>query len=216
MVAGICEQVVAFSRKANRVRVKIYALTGGIAAGKSEASRKFEELGIPVIDADRIAHAVMEPGGRAYEAVVAHFGEAILANGKIDRAKLGALVFDAPEELARLNAMVHPAVQLEIAQRLADLSDEHDVAIIDAALHAENGELGPGIEGLILVHTSEEERLRRLVEHRNLTRNDAEQRVSAQTRPERKMHLATWIIENDGSIEDLHEQVEAVARELLA
>lgn len=195
--------------------MKVYALTGGIAAGKSEVSRKFEELGIPVIDADAIAHAVMEPGGRAYEAVVAHFGERILTDEKIDRTKLGPLVFDNPEELARLNAMVHPAVQLEIAQRLAELAEKSEVAIVDAALHAENGQLAPGMEGLILVHAPEELRLQRLVERRGIDPDEARKRIAAQTAPERKMHLATWVVENTGSIADLHRQVEAIARELL-
>lgn len=196
--------------------MKVYALTGGIAAGKSEASRKFEELGIPVIDADRIAHAVMEPGGRAYDAVVAHFGETILTDGKIDRTKLGPLVFENPEELARLNAMVHPAVQLEIAQKLAEIAQTSEVAIVDAALHAENGQLGAGMAGLILVHAPEKERLKRLVEHRGIDAVEARKRIGAQTAPERKIHLADWIIENVGSIEDLHEQVESIARELQA
>lgn len=195
--------------------MKIYALTGGIAAGKSEASRKFEELGIPVIDADRIAHGVMEPGGRAYDAVVSHFGEGILTDGKIDRTKLGPLVFDHPEELARLNAIVHPAVQLEIAQKLAELANESEVAIVDAALHAENGELGAGMAGLILVHAPEETRLKRLMERRGIDPAEAQKRIDAQTAPERKMHLADWVIENDGTLEDLHRQVETVVRELL-
>ena len=196
--------------------MKIYALTGGIAAGKSEASRRFEELGIPVVDADTIAHQVMEPGGRAYNAVVAHFGDQILTDGRIDRGKLGPLVFDDPEELARLNSMVHPAVQLEIAQRLADVSGETEVAIVDAALHAENGQLGPGMEGLILVHAPEETRLRRLVERRGIDEEEARKRIAAQTAPERKMHLATWIVENTGTIEDLHAQIDAIAREILS
>jgi dephospho-CoA kinase len=194
--------------------MKVYALTGGIAAGKSEASRTFEEQGIPVIDADRIAHQVMEPGGRAFDAVVAHFGDEILEAGRIDRARLAPLVFGNPEALARLNAMVHPAVQLEIAQRLAEISQSSPVAIVDAALHAENGKLSDGMSGLILVHAPEEQRIERMIEHRGLTREEAERRIASQTPPERKMPLATWVIENSGTIEELRRQVEAIAEEI--
>ncbi len=195
--------------------MKVYALTGGIAAGKSETSRMFEALGIPVVDADVIAHRVMEPGGRAYEAVVAHFGDRILTDGQIDRAKLGEIVFDDSEELAQLNSMVHPAVQLEIGRRLAEVSENSAVALVDAALHAENGKLGEGMAGLVLVHAPENERLRRLVERRGLQPEEAKKRIAAQTAPERKMHLATWVIENTGTIDELHQQVKAVAEEML-
>jgi dephospho-CoA kinase len=194
--------------------MNVYAMTGGIASGKSEASRQFEALGIPVVDADSVAHQVMEPGGRAFDAVVTHFGERILTDGRIDREKLGAIVFSDPEELQQLNALVHPATQVEIAQQIAALTGQSKNVIVEAALHAENGKLGDGMSGLILVHAPVDERIRRLGQFRGLSEDEARKRIAAQTPPEKKMHLAKWVIQNTGSMEDLHRQVEAVAREL--
>ena len=197
------------------VGMRIYGLTGGIASGKSEAGRRFSELGIPVIDSDRIGHEVLEPGGSAAEQVVEAFGRGILTKGRIDREKLGRLVFADAAALQRLNGLVHPAVLEEIAGRRAQLVEEgHRAAIIEAALHAEDGKLREGIEGLIVVHCPRAERLRRLMTERDMSREEATRRIEAQTPPERKIHLARWVIYNDAGFEHLHRQVEAIAKEL--
>ena len=195
--------------------MKIYGLTGGIASGKSEASRKFAELGIPVLDADKIAHEVIEPGGIAAGAVVEAFGEGILTCGRIDREKLGGIVFADREALQRLNGLVHPAVGSEMNLRSAKLAEEgHSVALFDAALLAEDGKLRDGFAGLILVLCERDERMRRLVEFREMTETEAARRIDAQTPPEEKIPLAKWLIDNNGDIGDLHAQVEAIAKEL--
>lgn len=195
--------------------MKIYALTGGIAAGKSEASRRFEELGIPVIDSDRIGHETLEPGGSAEKQVVEEFGEGILAEGRIDRAKLGAIVFADPAALKRLNALVHPAVGREIASQTAKLEEEgHDAAIIEAALHAEDGKLRERFAGLIVVDCPREERIRRLEASRGMTEEEAVRRIEAQTPPEAKLHLARWVILNTGDIAHLHDRVDEIVKEL--
>lgn len=195
--------------------MKIYALTGGIAAGKSEASRRFEELGVPVIDSDRIGHEALEPGGAAEKQVISAFGDEVLTEGRIDREKLAAIVFADPEALERLNRLVHPAVMQEIAARTARLAEEaHDAAIIEAALHAEDGKLREGFDGLIVVHCPREERIRRLMKSRGLSEEEAIGRIEAQTPPETKLHLARWVIMNAGDISHLHEQVDAIAKEL--
>lgn len=195
--------------------MKIYALTGGIGSGKSEASRRFEERGIPVIDADRIGHTILEPGGAAEQAVIAAFGTDIVTCGRIDREKLGGIVFADSDALKRLNSLTHPAVRGEIARRTAEYMEVgHEAIIIEAALHAENGELGPEMSGLILVTCPTEERIRRLVELRGMDRDEAERRIAAQTPPENKARLAKWIVDNRGTLEELYEQVDAVAEEL--
>ena len=197
--------------------MKVYALTGGIAAGKSEASKRFKERGIPVIDADTVAHEVIAPGGVAEAAVAEAFGENVLTCGKIDREKLGAVVFDDEDARLRLNELVHPAVREEIARRLAELmNQEYSAAIVDAALHAENGELPPGFETLIIVDCPVKERLRRMTENRKMTEKEAMSRISSQTPPEKKIPLARWIIENDRDLAHLHAQVDTIAQEILA
>ncbi len=197
--------------------MKVYALTGGIAAGKSAASARFMERGIPVIDADRIGHDVIAPGGIAEQAVNAAFGPAVLTCGRIDREKLGAAVFGDDAARQRLNEIVHPAIRAEIAQRLAQLAEEGArAAIVDAALHAENGQLAPGFEGLILIDCPVEVRVRRLIENRGMTMADANARIAAQTPPEKKAALARWIVRNDGTLDELHAQVDPIADEILA
>lgn len=195
--------------------MNIYGLTGGIAAGKSEASRRFVELGVPVVDADTIAHAVIEPGGIAEQPVLDAFGGGILTCGKIDREKLGAIIFDDPEARKRLNSLVHPAVGREFAARTAAYAQEGRKAVIyDAALLAEDGKLREGFAGLMLVICDRSERLRRLVELRGMSEDEANKRIDAQTPPEKKIPLARWVIDNSGLLEDLHRQVDAIVKEL--
>ena len=196
--------------------MRIIGLTGGIGAGKSAASQRFIHAGIPVIDADRLGHYVLEPNGPAFQGVVDAFGQDILHEGKVDRIKLGAVVFNDNEALQRLNSLVHPAVQSEIAQRCAELLEmKHKAALIEAALHGEDGTLREPMETLILVKCPVEIRIERLVRDRGMSREEALQRIQAQTPPEQKVHLAKWIIENDRDIEALHDQVDAIAKELL-
>jgi dephospho-CoA kinase len=195
--------------------MKIYGLTGGIAAGKSVASARFIEKGIPVIDSDALAHAVIKSDGTAFQPVLDAFGTDILTNGEIDRAKLGDIVFSDTESLKLLNGLVHPAVRDKTAHLCAEYTQQgHSATLIEAALHAEDGTLNPSLDGLILVFCPHEIRIQRLQEHRNLTEDEALARIQAQTPPEKKMALARWIIHNDGDMEHLHTQVDAILQEL--
>ncbi len=195
--------------------MKVYGLTGGIASGKSEVSRHFTDLGVPVIDADEIAHSVIEPGGAAEQGVLAAFGRGILTCDRIDREKLGAIVFDDREARHRLNGLVHPAVGREfLARTEAYGQDGHEAVVYDAALLAEDGTLRDGFAGLMVVICGRTERLRRLVELRGMNEEDAAKRIDAQTPPEKKIPLAKWVIDNSGSLDELHRQVEGIAKEL--
>jgi dephospho-CoA kinase len=195
--------------------MKIYGLTGGIGAGKSEASSGFADAGVPVIDADSIAHETLLPGGAVAEAIVKRFGEGVLVDGAIDRAKLGNIVFNDREKLRELNGLVHPAVQLEIASLCAEYAEaDKEAVIIETALHGENGKLGESLDGLILVTCPAETRIRRVIENRGLSEAEAKSRVDSQTPPENKLSLANWVIDNSGSVEELERQVDAVAKEL--
>lgn len=171
---------------------------------------------MPVIDADRIGHGLIAPGGRAEAAVAEAFGPDVLTCGTIDRSKLGAVVFAEPSELARLNGIVHPLLAEEIGLKCAAYADAGKAAcIVDAALLGEGAALEPWMHCLILVVASESTRVERLVAHRGMAESVARERMAAQVDPERKRALARWVIDNEGSLADLHEQVDNVAREML-
>ncbi|HEO71538.1 MAG TPA: dephospho-CoA kinase [Candidatus Hydrogenedentes bacterium] len=192
--------------------MRIYGLTGGTGSGKSEAARRFSERGFPVIDADARAHALLEPRGSAFEAVRNAFGNAILTEGRINRAKLGARVFADRDARARLNAIVHPMLTRVIEHQCTEWAAEgHKAVIIDAALLAESSQRESWLDGLILVVCPAALRLERLVDHRGLTVDEARRRIAAQTQPERKTPLADWVIQNDGSLDELRAQVDKVA-----
>lgn len=195
--------------------MRIYGLTGGIASGKSEAARRFLAQGIPVIDADRIGHRVIEPGGIAEARVVEAFGSDILTDGAIDRHKLGARVFGDPKELERLNAIVQPAIKDEIWKQCAALAREgQDLVIIDAALLAEGGKIADRVDGLILVIAPQAVRVERLVGNRGLTPEQALKRIEAQTPPESKIPLADWVVENTGSLSEFQAKIDDLAYDL--
>ncbi len=164
-------------------------------------------LGAETIDADCIAHQVIEPQGPAYQAVVEAFGPEILRpDGAIDRRKLGAIVFQDRDALKRLEALTHPAIGEEIRRRLAE-ADAH-VVVIEAIKLVESGMHTQG-DALWIVTASREEQVRRLMRDRHLTRAEAEQRINAQPPIEPKLALADVVIHNDGSLDELWEQVKA-------
>ena len=192
--------------------MRIVGLTGGIGSGKSEAGRRFAEIGIPVIDADKVGHEVLEPGAEAFGAVVAAFGEDVVSAGTIDRAKLAALAFSDAESLGTLNAITHPAIIGRIAKRCAALAQEgHKAAIVEATVVAEAGRREPWLNGLILVTCREDLRLARILAARDMDAAEAQRRMDAQTPPETKAPLADWVITNEGSIEELRRRVDEIA-----
>jgi len=175
----------------------------------------FRDRGIPVLDADAIGHELIEPGGAAVDAVVDAFGADVLSDGRIDREKLGARVFRAEEARRRLNAILHPAIRMEVARRCANLAQEgQEMVLVDAALIAENGRKDEYLSGLIVVNCPEDLRVKRLVEARGIDEMEARRRVAAQVPPEKKIPIADWVIENSGTIEALDAEVERVAEEL--
>jgi dephospho-CoA kinase len=195
--------------------VQVYGLTGGIGSGKTEAAKRFAWNGIPVIDADKVGHELIEPGGEAVPAVVAAFGDQVLTGGRINRGKLGTLVFSDRQALARLNAILHPLIRREIDKRCRAMAQAgHIIAILEAALLAEEGRPEFELDGLIVVTCSEATRLRRVVAARGLTPEQAGQRIQAQMPPEKKVAWADWVIENEGTLGDLHTKVDKIVREL--
>ena len=195
--------------------MKIYGLTGGIGSGKSLAAARFAEQDIPVIDVDKIGHAVIGPKGAAAQSVLDAFGPDILSCGTIDRQALGKIVFSDKASLAILNGLVHPFIGEELERECARLSEAgHAAIIVEAALLGEGVQFEPWLEGLILVLCSEAIRVERLVASERMTVDAAQAQIAAQVRPESKRGIAKWVVNNEGSREDLVVQVDEIVRAL--
>lgn len=190
-------------------------LTGGIGAGKSEVSRLLASYGAVLIDADKIAREVVEPGTPGLAAVVAAFGDGILTpDGTLDRPKLGSVVFADPERLAVLNGIVHPLVRDRSAE-LEAAAGEDSVVVQDVPLLTENG-LAPLYDMVLVVDASPETQLDRLVRLRGMARDEARARMAAQADREQRLAVADLVIDNDGPLEALEPQVRKVWEELRA
>ena len=190
-------------------------LTGGIASGKSAVAAMLREMGFAVLDADALAHKLIEPGQAAYAEVLQEFGPSIAdTSGRIDRAKLGAMVFADLAKLDRLNAIVHPRVaevilsQFEVWRR----SGVRDAVFVEAALLIESG-IHKKLDGLVVAWCKPEQQLERLLA-RGLSEAEARRRITAQLPVEEKLRLATEKIDCSGSLEETRRQVEALATKL--
>ncbi|KPC81220.1 MULTISPECIES: dephospho-CoA kinase [unclassified Streptomyces] len=190
-------------------------LTGGIGAGKSEVSRLLARYGAVLIDADRIAREVVEPGTPGLTAVVEMFGPKILTpDGSLDRPALGSIVFADPARLAALNAIVHPLVGARSAE-LERAAGPGAVVVHDVPLLTENG-LAPLYDLVVVVDAKPATQLDRLVRLRRMTESDARARMAAQATREERLAVADLVIDNDGPLEDLEPQVRKVWSELTA
>ncbi|MEU3659048.1 dephospho-CoA kinase [Streptomyces sp. NPDC032940] len=188
-------------------------LTGGIGAGKSEVSRLLVECGAVLVDADRIAREVVEPGTPGLAAVVEAFGEEVLADdGGLDRPRLGAIVFADPAKLAALNAIVHPLVGAR-SRELEQAAAEDAVVVHDVPLLTENG-LAPLYDVVIVVDADPATQLDRLVRLRGMTEQDARARMAAQATREQRREIADVVIDNDVPLEELRQRVKDVWAEL--
>ncbi|MDN3248194.1 dephospho-CoA kinase [Streptomyces sp. ZSW22] len=188
-------------------------LTGGIGAGKSEVSRLLVEHGAVLIDADRIAREVVAPATPGLAAVVAAFGEEVLAeDGSLDRPKLGSIVFADPEKLAALNSIVHPLVG-ERSRALEEAAAEDAVVVHDVPLLTENG-LAPLYDVVVVVDADPATQLDRLVRLRGMTEQDARARMAAQATREQRREIADVIIDNDVPLDRLRSRVAEVWAEL--
>lgn len=191
----------------------LIGLTGNIATGKSETAQILAELGALVIDADRVAHEVMRPGGPAYVAVLEAFGREILAaDTTIDRAKLGNIVFRDPVALQRLEAAVHPPTIAEVDRRIARASEP--VVVVEAIKLIEAG-MHRNYDALWVVIAPRSLQIARLMATRGLAEEDAALRVDAQPPQEDKVALADVVLVNDGARDKLRRQVEAAWAQIL-
>lgn len=197
--------------------MKVVALTGGIASGKSTVARILRQLGAEVVDADALAREVVAPGQPALREIVAAFGEEVLLpSGELDRKRLATLVFSDPERRARLNAIVHPRVRERIRLRLEEIRVQNPQAVVVLDVPLLFDVPLPELEALpaVVVYASPEVQLRRLVTRDGLTPDEAERRLRAQRPLREKLGRARWVVDNDGDLERTREQVERLWPEL--
>lgn len=189
-------------------------LTGNIACGKSTIGKLLVERGAEYLDADRLVHALMEPGTPENDQIVARFGpEVRAADGRIDRPRLGGIVFADPAALQDLEAILHPGVRTEIRRRLA--ASTAPIFVVDAIKLIEGG-LAREMDAVWVVTCPRSEQVRRLMTERGMTSDQAETRISAQGSQEEKVRHATVVIDNGGTLEETERQVAAALAKNLA
>ena len=192
-------------------------LTGGIACGKSTVAKMFVKNGAYLIDFDGLAHEVQEPEKPAWKEVVNHFGKRILQpDKKIDRVKLGHIVFTDKKKLSELNNIVHPLVYQEWHARLNKIGkkDKHAIVLSDIPLLFE-GNMQPLFDLTVLVLIAPAEQIRRLMMRNGMSKEDAEKRLKSQMPISEKIELADIVIDNEGSIPETEKRVRQVWQELL-
>jgi dephospho-CoA kinase len=190
-------------------------LTGGIASGKSAVAAMLREKGFSVLDADSLAHKLIEPGQPAYDEVLQEFGQEVLGpGGRVDRARLSAIVFNDRAKLDRLNAIVHPRVGEFVFRQFDEWqrAGTRDAAFVEAALLIESG-IHKKLDGLVVAWCEPEQQFQRLLD-RGLSESEARRRIAAQLPVEEKLVLATDRIDCSGSLDETRRQVEALAAKL--
>jgi dephospho-CoA kinase len=199
--------------------VLIIGLTGGIGSGKSTVSAMLAGHGAAIVDMDALGREVIAPHGRAVAAVVDEFGPLVAdADGHIDRAALAAVVFGRPDELARLTAISHPAINAELGERL-DAMPANSIVVLDMAILVEShlGRLpdGRGYTRVIAVEAPVEVRVERAVA-RGMRADDVRARIASQATDEQRRAVADVVVVNDGDLVALTASVDALWRDILA
>jgi len=181
---------------------KVIGLTGGIGVGKSTVAAELARLGATIVDCDGLGRVVVEPDGRAYEALVERFGTEILDDdGAVDRAALASVVFSDPDALAALNANTHPAIDAEITDAIAAATTP--VVVLDMAVLVET-DLGAGqYDEVLVVEAPVEDRLARLAGDRHMPEDQARARMANQADDETRREVADHVIVNDGDLDQL-------------
>lgn len=191
-------------------------LTGGLACGKSLVGELLRGYGCLLIQADELGHAVLAPGGEAYDEVVREFGREILdADGRIERRALAARVFEEPARLARLNELVHPPVFRREDQLMAEFA-EHEpqgIAVVEAAILIETGSYRQ-FDRIVLVTCREEQQVERALRREGASESDVRARMKRQMPLEEKRKYADFVIDTSGEKEDTARQTRAVFEEL--
>lgn len=194
------------------VSARYFGLTGGIASGKSTVAAMLRELGAYIVDADKVGHEMLLSTSPAFAELVAAFGRRILDSaGRIDRSKLGSLVFADPAKLQQLNRIVHPRIIERIGQMAAEHCKQNPraVVVVDAALIYETGIPGRFVKTMV-AWCRPEQQVERLIEKTGLSREEAEKRIASQMPADEKRRRADFVIDCSGSLEETRRQVEAL------
>ncbi len=196
--------------------MKIIGLSGGIGSGKSTVARFLAELGVVVIDLDRVGHEALKPEGKAWQQVVNAFGKGILApGGEIDRSKLGEIVFKDREALLRLNGIIHPVIDGIVAEKIADCRRKGvKVVVLEAAAMIESGKTAQ-VEEIWATVAPEDTVLGRLRDRSGYSREKSRARISAQLSNEERIKQADIVIDTDGTLDELKARVTVEWQKLL-
>ncbi|MBA4548897.1 dephospho-CoA kinase [Thermoactinomyces intermedius] len=196
----------------------LMGLTGSIATGKSTVSEMFRRKGAEIIDADQIAREVVEPGTEGLARIVREFGPGILdEEGKLNRERLGARIFQNPAEREKLNRLLHPLIVDSMRAKTEKIKKEKDpdLLIWDVPLLIE-GNLTQWVEAVILVYTPKEIQLERLMKRNALSKEEAEKRILAQMDIEEKKKYADYVIDNRGTLSETERQVDQLWKQLIS
>lgn len=193
---------------------RIIGITGGIASGKSTVTEFLRRQGYQVIDADQVVHELQEPGGRLYQALLSAFGPAILQeDGRLDRLKLGAMIFGNPELLAKSSQIQNQIIREELAGRRDLLAGKEEIFFMDLPLLFEL-DYEAWFDQIWLVDVTEETQLSRLMTRNALSQKEAEKRIAAQLSLQEKRNRADVLIDNNGPLELTQEQLREALQKL--
>lgn len=193
---------------------RIIGITGGIASGKSTVTEFLRQQGYQVIDADQVVHELQEPGGRLYQVLLSTFGSAILQeDGRLDRPKLGAMIFGVPELLAQSSQIQNQIIREELAHRRDLLAETEDIFFMDLPLLFEL-QYEDWFDQIWLVDVTEETQLSRLMTRNSLSQEEAKKRIAAQLSLREKRKRADVLIDNNGSLEATRQQIRDALQKL--
>ena len=193
----------------------LVGLTGGIASGKSAVAKRLSEHGAVVVDADAVAREVVEPGTEGLARIAEEFGPSVIgADGSLDRAALGAIVFSDPERRAILNAITHPAVWKR-SHQLFDAAPADAVVVYDVPLLAEGTRVDE-FDLVVVVDADAETRIGRMVELRGMSREEATRRIGSQASDAERLAIADVVIDSNGTLDETLRQADVLWEDLAA
>ena len=197
--------------------MKLVGLTGGIASGKSTVAAILRRLGASIVNADELSREVVQPGQDAWNEIIESFGPDILQEDQtLDRRKLRKIVFESPEARKKLEAIIHPRVRALAERRIRELAASGSSVIVYEVPLFFEAQIHLWLRPVILVACNVGTQRKRLLERDHLTQLEAQQHLDAQMSLEEKRKLADYVIENDGALEDLEQQVRTVLQKIQA
>jgi dephospho-CoA kinase len=189
----------------------LVGLTGGIGSGKSTVAADLAARGAAVIDADQIAREVVEPGGRAYDALVQRFGRGVFqADGRLDRQKMADIAFNDPDALQALNEITHPAIGAVMAERVVEAMQSHEIVVVDVPLLTIATKARMNFGAIVVVDAPEDIAVDRLVGQRGFSESDARARIASQISRQERTSLADFVVDNSGDRNALSAQLDSL------